>query len=130
MQGNVSPELEVTFIVAIVCTAPNFIEHAKLGVVGVLKVGLHGSRIEVPAGCSEELSATRLRHQLHDAAADVSVRGFKTSRLDLNFLHERGGNACAERPVIPCPDTNAAEGRALDPPPCLDFDPPNPAAAP
>src|SRR5260370_21400914 len=114
VQGNVTAQFKVALVVGRIQFSPIQIQDRKFRVVSIRILGLHASSVEIPANGAEELTAARLRHQLHDAAAHVPVLGFKTSRLDLNFLHEGEVDARAKWSLRTRPDSDAAEGRVID----------------
>src|SRR5258708_16396617 len=113
VQGNVAAQFKVALVVGLIQFSPIQVHDRKLRVVSIRILVLHASRVEIPANGAEELSAARLRHQLDDAAADVTVLWFKTARLDLNSLNDGTVNAYAERAVGTLPNSDHAERRAM-----------------
>jgi len=114
MEGNITAQLEIAFVVGVLQAAADLVQSSKLWVICVLVRVLHPAAVEVPAGGAEELGAAGFSDQLDDATADVAVLWFKPARLDLNFLHEGQIDTGSQWTVHARPYADSAEGRIVN----------------
>src|SRR6266404_3590308 len=114
MHWNVSAQFEVTFIVRIVQATPYFVQLLEFRIVSVLIGRLHSPSVEIAPNRSEKPSSAGLRNQLYDATSYLAILGFKSSRLNLHFFHERQVDAGTKRTIYTRPNADAAKCRIID----------------
>src|SRR6267143_2704774 len=111
---NVPADFGVAFVGGIAQVAPKLRGRSKLWIIGIGRSGLHSQRMKVAANLAVSLRAARLRDNLDDTAAGMTILRFKSARFDLDLFNEGQVNAGTQSAVGTRPNAQPTKGRVIN----------------